>query len=342
MSFPASQVLSMLLFSCRHYRAMSAALLMLCSLVSHAFGLYLRPMELRHLRYFVTVAEELNVSRASARLRVSQPAVSRQLRDLEGELGVQLFDRGNSRLKLTAAGEAFLAHARDVLRRSADAAREMAAFRPKAAQTLTIGYIAPVLASTLSPALRVFGQKHPETEVILREMSPGEQVKALREGKIDLALLGNSCPVLSKEFDIVELEQIPLDAVLPDNHMLALRKRIRLVELKDETFIGFDEEQFPGRNDLICRVCQDAGFTPRLRYRVDSLSSLLAKVAAGDGVTLTPREVGQLPHPGAVLVPLKPPIPSVASSAALRRGEPNPALFDLMKSLRSAPSAKPL
>ncbi len=314
---------------------MSAALLMLCSLASYAFGLYLQPMELRHLRYFVTVAEELNVSRASARLRVSQPAVSRQLRDLEDELGVQLFDRGNSRLKLTAAGEAFLAHARDLLRRSSDAAREMAAFRPKTAQTLTIGYIAPVLASTLSPALRAFGQKHPETEVVLREMSPGEQVKALREGKIDLALLGNSCPVLSKEFEVVELEQIPVEAVLPDNHMLALRKRIGLVELKDETFIGFDEEHFPGRNDMICRACQDAGFTPHLRYRVDSLSALLAKVAAGDGVTLTPREVGQLPHPGAVLVPLKAPIPSVASAAVLRKREPKPALLDLMKSART-------
>jgi DNA-binding transcriptional LysR family regulator len=292
-------------------------------------------MELRHLRYFVTVAEELNVSRASARLRVSQPAVSRQLRDLEDELGVQLFDRNNSKLKLTAAGEAFLAHARDVLRRSKEAAKEMAAFRPKTANKLTIGYIAPVLASTLTPALRVFGQKNSEVEVVLREMSPGEQVKALREGKIDLALLGNSCPVLSKEFEIVELEKIPLEAVLPDNHMLALRKRIGLLELKDETFIGFDEEQFPGRNDLLCRLCQDAGFTPRLRYRVDSLSALLAKVAAGNGVTLTPREVGQLPHPGAVLVSLKPPIPSVTSSAAFRKGESKSALIDLMKTLRT-------
>lgn len=314
---------------------MSRALLMLCSLAAHAFWLYLRRMELRHLRYFVTVAEELNVSRASARLRISQPAVSRQLRDLEAELGVQLFDRGNSRLKLTAAGEAFLAHARDVLRRASEAEKEMAAFRPKTGHTLTIGYIAPVLASTLSPALRVFSQKNPEVEVVLREMSPGAQVKALREGKIGLALLGNSCPVLSKEFEIVELGKIPLEAVLPDNHTLALRKRIALGELKHETFIGFDEDQFPGRNDLLCRACQDAGFTPRLRYRVDSLSALLAKVAAGNGVTLTPREVGELPHPGAVLVPLKPPVPSVTSSAAFRKGESKPALLELMKSLRS-------
>jgi DNA-binding transcriptional LysR family regulator len=287
-------------------------------------------MELRHLRYFVTVAEELNVSRASARLRISQPAVSRQLRDLEQELGVELFARGKSKLKLTPAGEAFLAHARDLLRRSNEAAKEMEQFRPQTGRTVTVGYIAPVLASMLTPALRVFGQKSPEVEVVLREMAPGEQVKALREGKIDLALPGNSCPALSDEFEVVVLGQIPFEAVLPDNHLLALRKRIALAELKDETFIGFDEEEFPGRNDVICAVCQEAGFTPRLRYRVASLSALLAKVAAGNGVTLTPKEVGQLPHPGAVLIPLKPPVTSVNSTALFRKGEPNPALVDLM------------
>jgi DNA-binding transcriptional LysR family regulator len=291
-------------------------------------------MELRHLRYFVTVAEELNVSRASARLRISQPAVSRQLRDLEEELGVVLFDRGNSKLKLTAAGEAFLAHARDLLRRSNEATKEMAAFRPRARRTLTIGYIAPVLASMLTPVLRTFAQKSPDVEVVLREMAPGEQIEALRGGSIDLALPGNPCPELANEFVLVVLERIPFQAVLPDNHLLALRKRIGLAELKHETFIGFDEDHFPGRNEMVCRACQEAGFTPRLRDRVESLSALLAKVAAGNGVTLAPAEVSQLPHPGAVLVPLKPPVPSVDSAAVYRKGEPRPALVDLMASPR--------
>src|SRR6266436_2212446 len=293
-------------------------------------------MELRHLRYFVTVAEELNISRASARLRISQPAVSRQLRDLEEELGVELFTRDKSKLSLTNAGEAFLAHARDLLRRSNEAAKEMASFRPQARRTLTVGYIAPVLASTLTPALRRFGHKSPDVDVVLREMTPGEQVKALRNGQIDLALAGNPWPELANEFEVVVLGQIPFEAVLPDNHLLALRKRIGLAELKDETFIGFDEEHFPGRNDVICAACQEVGFTPRLRYRVESLSALLAKVAAGSGVTLTPREVGQLPHPGAVLIPLKPPIPSVNSTALFRKGESKPALIDLMESRKAS------
>src|SRR5581483_1169826 len=274
-------------------------------------------------------AEELNVSRASARLRISQPAVSRQLRDLEEELGVDLFHRGNSKLKLTDAGEAFLAHARDLLRRSHDAVSEMRAFRPQTKRTITIGYLAPVLAS-LTPALRIFDHNNPGFEVVLREMPPGEQVKALREARIDLALLGNPCPELAIEFEVVILQRIPLQALLPDNHLLALRKRIGLVELESADFVGFDEDRFPGRNDLICRACQQAGFTPRLRYRVESLSALVAKVAAGSGVTLAPQEVGQLPHPGAVLIPLKPPAPCAASAAVYRKGEPKPAVLDSM------------
>src|SRR4029450_3480500 len=145
-------------------------------------------MELRHLRYFVTVAEELNISRASARLRISQPAVSRQLRALEEELRVALVIREKHGLKLTPAGQAFLAHARDLLRRSGDAVKQMAAFSKPIKETLTVGYISPVLSGILTPALRRFSQAHEETEVALRELTPGEQVKSLRAGRIDLAL----------------------------------------------------------------------------------------------------------------------------------------------------------
>ncbi len=254
-------------------------------------------MELRHLRYFVTVAEELNISRASARLRISQPAVSRQLRDLEDELGVDLFRREKSGLKLTPAGETFLAHARDLLRRSGDAVKQMESFGKRAMENVTVGYIAPVLASILTPALRRFSQRHPNTEVALREMPPGEQLKALREGRIDLALIGNPCPEVEREFAVIVLTRIPFQAVLPDNHLLALRKRIALSELEAEPFVGFAEEKFPGRNAAICTACQAAGFTPRFRHHVENLSALLATVAAGKGVTLAPAEVSQLPHP---------------------------------------------
>jgi len=291
-------------------------------------------MELRHLRYFVTVAEELNVSRASARLRISQPAVSRQLRDLEEELGVQLFMREKAGLRLTPAGETFLAHARDLLRRSSDAVKQMETFTAGAKQTLAVGYIAPVLANVLTPGLRRFSEQHPDVEVALREMPPGEQVKALREGRIDLALIGNPCPEVEREFAVKVLTHIPFQAVLPDNHLLALRKRLGVSELEAEPFIGFVEEKFPGRNTAICGACQAAGFTPRFRHHVESLTALLATVAAGKGVTLAPAEVGQLSHPKAVFIPLKAPVPAVISVAARRRNDSTPMLQTLLDCCR--------
>jgi len=292
-------------------------------------------MELRHLRYFVTVAEELNVSRASARLRISQPAVSRQLRDLEEELGIALFRREKGGLRLTVAGETFLAHARDLLRRTGDAVKQMAAFREKPKETLTVGYIAPVLASVLTPALRRFSQQRPASEVILRELSPGEQVTALRDGRIDLALIGNPYSEIKEEFVMTVLKRIPLAAVLPDNHLLALRKRIALPELEGEQFIGFAEDKFPGRNAAICAACQAAGFTPRVGPQVENLSALLAVVAAGKGVTLAPEEVGELPHPQAVFVRIAPPVPSIISAAAHRKAEKNLLLEELLDCCRN-------
>src|SRR5258705_537526 len=189
-------------------------------------------------------------------------------------------------------------------------------FQKPARKKLTVGYIAPVLTSILTPALRRFAQQHPEIEVSLREMSPGEQVEALRNGRIDLALLGNPCAELDREFTLTVLERIPFQVVLPDNHLLALRKRIALSELRADDFIGFAEEKFPGRNAAIRAACQAAGFTPRLREHVENLTALLALVAAGKGVALAPAEVSQLPHPQAVFLPLAPPVPSVISAAA--------------------------
>ncbi len=283
------------------------------------FGYTCIQMELRHLRYFVTVAEELNVSRASARLRISQPAVSRQVRDLEGELGVALFQREKSGLKLTAAGEAFLGRARDLLRRTGDAVREMAAFGEQPKKTLVVGYIAPALASILTPALRRFSQETPDAEVILKEISPAQQIKALREGRIDLGLIGNPCPEVEREFLVTILSRIPLQAVLPDNHLLALRKCVGLSKLEGDEFIGFAEDEFPGRNAAIRGACQAAGFTPTLRHRVENLTALLSLVAAGKGVTLAPAEVSQLAHPQAVFVPLARPVPFIVSAAARRK-----------------------
>ena len=142
------------------------------------------------------------------RLRVSQPAVSRQIHDLEDELGVALFDRAHDGLTMTNAGESFLVHARDILRKSAEASAHMNSFRERPVKKLAVGYIPSVLTDILTPALRTFNRKHSDTEVSLKELAPQDQVKSLRDGRIDLALPGNPCPELAAEFDVVTLRRV--------------------------------------------------------------------------------------------------------------------------------------
>lgn len=264
-------------------------------------------MELRHLRYFVMVAEELNVSRAAARLHVSQPAISRQLHDLEDELGVKLFERLKTGIRLSEAGEVFVAHARDVLRRAKAAEEAMRKMSGAKTAPLRVGYLATALPTFLSDTLRVFATRYPHVEVDLREMTPEEQIERLREGAIDVALVGNSCAELKDEFEVRIARRIPMAVVLPDNHALARRKSIDLAELSGDAFIGLAEKRFPGRNELICALCQRAGFTPEFRAKGSTLSSVLGLVGSAKGVTLMPADAAALPHPGAKFVVMKKP-----------------------------------
>lgn len=287
-------------------------------------------MELRHLRYFVMSAEELNISRAASRLRVSQPAVSRQIHDLEDELGVALFDRDPAGLKLTPAGENFLPHARDILRRTREAVDRIGAFRAASQVRLSVGYIALSLAGTLTPALRRFAERFPDVPVDLVELAPTEQTEALRDKKIDLALLGNPCPGVEDEFAVKQIASAPLAAVLPDHHLLALRKKIRVVELSEEKFIGFCEKTFPDRNHIIIEACRQAGFTPCIEQVATNPSAALALVASGKGVTLMPEEAEHLPHPQAVFIRLQSPSPAVISAIVWRRDDGRPELKGLI------------
>jgi DNA-binding transcriptional LysR family regulator len=291
-------------------------------------------VELRHLKYFVMVSEELNFSRASARLRVSQPAVSRQIKDLEEEVGAQLFVRAPSGITLTPAGETFLAHARDILRRSADSLKAMQAFGKSASRSVALGYIPTALPSFLTDALRRFSDQYPNAAVHLREMSPQEQLKALREENIDLAFIGSPCPELQKQFDLTIVKKIPLSVALPDNHRLAKRKGLELKELSKDDFIGLADDRFPGRNEFICKTCQSAGFTPKMTWKADSFSSMLALVASGKGVALLPSEMGLLPHTQAVFISLRRCSAKVEWAVASRRGHQNEtadALLGLLK-----------
>jgi LysR family transcriptional regulator, benzoate and cis,cis-muconate-responsive activator of ben and cat genes len=293
-------------------------------------------MELRHLRYFVMAAAERNISRAAARLNISQPAVSRQIRDLEEELGVTLFERETDGLRLTDAGQTALAHAQSLLRRATDLELAMEAFKQPTKQALRVGFIATALPGFLAASLRVFNRSHDNVCTQIREMSPLDQEKALRAGEIDIALLGTPCPELKKEFRTEVILKTPMAIVLPDDHLLAMRKSIDLAELADEPFVTLHEKHFPGRPALLADLCGRAGFTANVRLKADGLQELLGLVGGGAGVGVLPADVSQLPHLGVVFVKMRSPRLNLTSSAVWRKDRESAELLELVELLKSS------
>lgn len=291
-------------------------------------------MELRHLRYFVMAAEEGTISRAAARLHVSQPAVSRQIRDLEEAFGVTLFERKHDGLELTDDGQTALSHARAVLRQANALVETMQALRQgEAHKSLRIGYIPTALPGFLADGMRQFRQDQPHICVQIFEMSPSQQVDALREDEIDIALLGHACPELKKAYRVKPIRKVAMAVVLPSDHPLAHRKGIDLAELGEETFLSLHEKHFPGRPELLRTLFGKAGITPRVSLKVDGLSALLGQVGTGAGVALIPADAAVLPHSGVRFMQLRKPKTNLISSAVWRPESESPELLAFLDQL---------
>lgn len=291
---------------------------------------------MRHFRYFLAAAEELNISKASRRLNVSQPAMSRLIRDLEDELSTPLFQRERFGIALTPAGETFLSYARQILDLSNEATRVLRN-QPAQTPTITIGFITSSLGSFFSAALKSIRDAHPELMLKIHELSPADQARALNKGQIDIALIGNPCGSIHDEFETCVLFELALEAVLPAGHRLAKRKQLNLKELEDDDFIGYSEESFPGRNQTIFNACRVAGFKPSLKYQADSLVEVLTLIGAGTGVCLMPADVVSLPHPGTVFLPIREKLEPIRFTAAWRRDDDRSVIAELITHLKNAP-----
>jgi DNA-binding transcriptional LysR family regulator len=292
-------------------------------------------MELRHYRYFLAAAEELNISKASRRLNVSQPAMSRLIRDLEDELGAPLFKRERFGIALTPSGETFLSYARQILDLSNEATRVLRN-QPALTPTITIGFITSSQGSFFGAALKFIRDAHPDLMIKIHELSPADQVKALHKSQIDIALIGNPCGSIHDEFETSVLFEMPLEAVLPAGHRQAKRKRLNLKELEHDDFIGYSEESFPGRNQTIINACRVAGFKPSLKYQADSLVEVLTLIGAGTGVCLMPADVVSLPHPGTVFLPIREKLEPIQFAAAWRRDDDRSIVTELVTYLKVA------
>ncbi len=255
-------------------------------------------MELRHLRYFVVVAEELHFGRAAARLWIAQPSLSQQIQQLENELGFPLLLRTKRSVELTDAGKVFLAEAQHVLAQVQEAKRAaQRAYRGEVGR-LVVGYISSSTYDLLPMMLRVYRERFPHVEVALRELTTQEQIRALEEEYIQVGLL--RLPISAPMVNVEVIRQEPIVCVLPEEHPLALRERIAVPLLAQEPFVLQSRQRGAGYYVQLMKLCLASGFSPNVVQEVTEMHTIVSLVAAGMGVSLVPISTRNIRSQGVV------------------------------------------
>lgn len=263
-------------------------------------------MELRHLRYFVAVAEAENVSRAALKLHVSQPALSRQIRDLEEELGFSLLERSAKSVRLTDAGRVFLTESRAVLERAAEAVKAARIVAGGNRGELHIGYAPTLSARILPPALRAFQIAAPGVRVKLHDLSTEEMLTALHEGRLQLAFLERQRTAVLRGLRFEELMRDPLRLAVAPHHPLARRRVVALADAVREPFIAYSPKDYPDYHELLASVFSATKGRLRIVEEPDGVSSLISAVGAGHGVALMPDSLACIAGARLRLLPLTP------------------------------------
>ena len=283
-------------------------------------------MELRHLRSFLAVAETLNFSRAAERLHLSQPALSRQVQELESGLAVALFTREKGRVALTDAGRALIEHARELTARSDNAAAHVQAVARGECATIEIGY-APSLAIQLLPlVLERLAQSHPSLNLRMHDLSSDEMNEGLKGGTLHLAYTVGAGilpePGLVKE----TLVSYPVCVAMARAHPWARRKHIPLADLVSAPLLGYARSAYPEYPRWVEAILAGAKGKPKFAGEFDSVSSLLLRLEAGSGVSLVPWSFSCHGAERIVLRPLRPEPPPLDLVMCWRRGQDSPAL----------------
>jgi DNA-binding transcriptional LysR family regulator len=281
-------------------------------------------MELRHLRYFVAVAEELHFGRAALKLSIAQPPLSQQIQRLEKELGLLLFQRTKRRVQLTHAGQVFLREAKETLAQADHAVKAaQRAGRGELGQ-LVVGFVDSALYAALPPILRAFRSRFPEVELVLRELNPSEQFMALQNGRLHAGFVRS----VIRDETLVQRTIFPerLIAALPNDHPLAARTQIPLGELSGEGFVIFPRALGQGFYDQIMEMCRRSGFNPRVVQEANEMQTIVSLVAAGIGVALVPWSVRNLRIKGVVYVEIADPRAQTVMLVTWRKDDPTPVL----------------
>lgn len=289
-------------------------------------------MELRQLQYFLAVAEELNFGRAAARLGIAQPPLSRQIRQLEQELGVELFRRTKRRVELTEVGRVFLEEARQILSQVEQGVRVAQRASRGEIGRLVVGFEGSSTYDVIPVSLKVYRERFPEVELVVYAMTTEEQIQALLENRIGIGFVVS--PLNDKRLAIEIILREALILAIPESHPLVARNEVRVRELEGESFIMFQRNRGCGLYDQAIAVCQRAGFSPRVIQEADEMQVMLGFVAAGLGITLLSASVQQFQRPGVVYRTLQPSTPKVTLALAWRRDDPSAVLQAFIEVVR--------
>jgi DNA-binding transcriptional LysR family regulator len=296
-------------------------------------------MDIRLLRYFAVLADELHFGRAAARLHISQPPLSQQIRILEEEMGTALFVRAQHRVDLTEAGKTLKEQVPLIFaqfERAIDLTR--CAGRGEVG-SLEIGIISSAMVEPIPRALRVFAEKHPQVQWRLHEMTPAAQILALKERRLDVCFFRVSHDDPEIRSEVVVREQAVV--ALPVAHRFAARKQIALRELEAERFVSFGLQQSQLAR-FLQDCCVEAGFTPQIEQEVVEVHTLLCLVREAMGVGLLPSSSRQLSTGGVVFVPLAEPAPQVSLHARYRADDRSPVLGRFLETVREVAGSQPV
>lgn len=288
-------------------------------------------MELRHLRYFVILAEELNFTRAAKRLRIAQPGLSNQIRALEDELGVQLLIRTNKEVVLSQSGRLLLARARALLDQADDIERLMKRNGRGEMGDFVIGYVPALLNRVQSWLARDLRQRHPKMNLELRDMSALEQLHALREGKIDVGVLPQFSLLDAPWINTFVFESEPMIAALPSKHRLARRQTVAWRDLAGEPLIFAAPEIYPAFWEVFSSACRKNGFEPKPAHYVNEMGARLRMVASGAGWTAAGQATALTSPRGIAFRKLDPPGPLICYALIWRKNHESVFLTSLLK-----------
>ncbi|BAK78081.1 transcriptional regulator, LysR family [Pseudogulbenkiania sp. NH8B] len=283
-------------------------------------------MELRHLRYFIAIAEEQNFTRAAERLGIQQPPLSQQIRQLEQELGTPLFRRLTRKVELTEAGASFLSDARAILEQVERAKNSVQRFSRGEAGRIRIGFAgATYFQPEVTALIRDYRARYPGVQLLPEQSNTALLVEGLRSGEIDVAFVrppiggadGLNTQLLVEEDMLV---------ALPAAHRLSRQAALPLSALAEETFILFPRAISPGLYDNLISAFHQAGFSPRLGQEAPQIASIVPMIDAGFGISLVPRSVSQIRTEGVRYVPITAPVPAAPIGIAYRQDQHSVAL----------------